>query len=159
MSQSRPTSGRIEAADIDAARPRWLVASENASKIAASLFQEGSGYGDPDAREADVHRLQSARDEAERLLHEYNDLDRRQIQSEMIHLQRSSDSPPGLRFLSRQWSASQLSSTSWSPCSSKEACIAVHRFRAFLFTFTSRPTSRSGWRSRAENRTGAYLGM
>jgi hypothetical protein len=89
MSQSQPTSGRIEATDVAAARSRWLAANESASKIAASLFQEGSGYGDPDAREADVHRLQSAKDEAERLLHEYNDLDRRQIQSEMLHLQRS----------------------------------------------------------------------
>lgn len=89
MNPSQPISQSMEGSDVLAARSRWLAASESASQIAVSLFQDGSGYGDPDAREADVHRLQPARYEAERLFHEYHDLDRWQIQSEIIHLQRS----------------------------------------------------------------------
>jgi hypothetical protein len=89
MTTSQSTSQRIEGNEVAVARSQWMAASENASKIADSMYEEGSGYGDPEARNADLHRLQSARDEAERRLREYNDLDRRQIQFEMLHLQRS----------------------------------------------------------------------
>jgi hypothetical protein len=75
--------------DVAAARARWLAASENASQLASELFQPGSGYGDPEARAADEHRLQSARLEAERLFREYYDLDRRDTELKMFELQRS----------------------------------------------------------------------
>jgi hypothetical protein len=71
------------------ARSRWLAASENASNLAAKMFQPGSGYGDPEARMADEHRLQTAKDEADRLFREYYDIDKRHIESEMLKLQRS----------------------------------------------------------------------
>jgi len=84
MSQTQKTSS-----DVEAARARWLEASQAASKLAAELFQPGSGYGDPDARAADEHRLQSARLIAERLFCEYHDLDRRDMELKMLDLQRS----------------------------------------------------------------------
>ena len=85
MSESR----NPEADSIAAARSRWLVSSEQASKLSADLFQPGSGYGDPDARLADEHRLRSAKEDAECLFREYFDLDRQRIDSEMLKLQRS----------------------------------------------------------------------
>lgn len=75
--------------DIEAARKKWLAAIEQASQLATELFQPGSGYGDPDARAQDEHRLQSARHNAERLFQEYHDLDRRDIELKMLGLQRS----------------------------------------------------------------------
>lgn len=61
--------------DVEAARAKWLAASEVALKLSAELFQPGSGYGDPEARAQDEHRLESARLDAERLFREYHDLD------------------------------------------------------------------------------------
>ena len=84
MNQTRETTS-----DVEAVRARWLEASEAASKLAAELFQPGSGYGDPEARAADEHRLQSARLDAERLFREYHDLDRRDMEIKMLDLQRS----------------------------------------------------------------------
>jgi hypothetical protein len=78
-----------QSGDVEAARARWLKASQSASKLAAELFQPGSGYGDPDARAADEHRLESARVDAERLFREYHDLDRREMELKMLELQRS----------------------------------------------------------------------
>jgi len=75
--------------DANEARSRWLLASARASKLASELFQAGSGYGDPDAREADLHRLQSAKDDAERLFREYQDLEKTRIETEMLAMQRS----------------------------------------------------------------------
>ena len=90
MSESQPTTQNSEiGAAAEEARSRWLAASEHVSSLAAQLFQPGDGYGDPDARENDVHRLQSARENAERLFREYHDIDRQYIQSEMLKLQRS----------------------------------------------------------------------
>ena len=43
------------------------------------LFQPGSGYGNPDARAQDEHRLQTAKHNAERLFQEYHDLDKRDM--------------------------------------------------------------------------------
>jgi hypothetical protein len=74
---------------ISEARSRWVGASEYASKISSELFQPGCGYGDPEARLQDEHRLQSAREESDRLFREYNDLDRSRIEREMLQLQRS----------------------------------------------------------------------
>ena len=74
---------------VEQARSRWLEASERASLLAADLFQPGSGYGDPDARAADEHRLQTARHDAERLSREYYDLDRREMEFKLLNLQRS----------------------------------------------------------------------
>jgi len=75
--------------DVEAARARWLAASQEASKLATELFQPGSGYGDPDARAADKHRLEAARLNAERLFREYYDLDRREMELKMLELRRS----------------------------------------------------------------------
>jgi len=84
MTQSPPGNN-----DVEAAGARWLSASESASQLAAELFQPGSGYGDPEARAADEHRFQSARNDAERFFQEYHDLDRRDIELKMLELQRS----------------------------------------------------------------------
>ena len=78
-----------EVSGVEAARARWLQASQAASKLAAELFQPGSGYGDPNARAADEHRLESERLDAERLFREYYDLDRRDMELKMLALQRS----------------------------------------------------------------------
>lgn len=75
--------------DVEAARARWLQASEAASALASDLFRPGSGYGDPDARLANEHRLQTARLEAERIFREYHDLERRDMEFKMLKLQRS----------------------------------------------------------------------
>jgi hypothetical protein len=75
--------------DVEAARARWLAASDRAAQLAGELFQPGSGYGDPNARAADEHCLQSARHDAERFFQEYHDLDRRDIEVKMLELQRS----------------------------------------------------------------------
>jgi hypothetical protein len=75
--------------DVSTARDRWLSASERASQLVSELFQPGSGYGDPEARAADEHRLQSARLDAERLFREYFDLNRRDTELKMFELQRS----------------------------------------------------------------------
>ena len=90
--------------DVEMARKRWLDASEAASKLAAELFQPGSGYGDPDARRADEHQLGSARLDAERLFRKYHDIDRRGIQIKMLDLQRSQRLVrPGRHLPSPQW--------------------------------------------------------
>lgn len=75
--------------EVEQARIRWLNASESASSIASELFHLGSGYGDPEARNQDEHRLQSARHEAERLFCEYHDLDRREMDAKLLELQKS----------------------------------------------------------------------
>ena len=46
--------------EIEASRASWLAASRRASELANELFQPGDGYGDPDARAQDEHRLDSA---------------------------------------------------------------------------------------------------
>ena len=74
---------------IEEARAGWLEANQVVQKLSSELFQPGSGYGDPDARTADQHRLESARQEAERCFQEYHDLDRKSLQNEMLILQRS----------------------------------------------------------------------
>lgn len=89
MDQSQMIPRTSEDDSIAIARSRWLSAGDHASKLAAELFQPGSGYGDPDARLADEHSLQSAKEEADRLFREYNDLEKRRIESKMLELQRS----------------------------------------------------------------------
>jgi len=84
MSQGKELSSNVEDA-----RVRWLETSEQASQLATELFQPGSGYGDPDAKAADEHRLQSVRLDAERLFREYYDLDRREMEIKLYELQRS----------------------------------------------------------------------
>lgn len=74
---------------VEAARSRWLSANEQASSLAAELFQPGSGYGDSEARLQDEHRLQTARHEAERLFREYHDLERQDTEAKMLVLQQS----------------------------------------------------------------------
>lgn len=83
------TKSPAMANDVEAARKKWLAASEQASQLATELFQPGSGYGDPDARAQDENRLQSARNNADCLFQEYHDLDRREMELKMFELQRS----------------------------------------------------------------------
>lgn len=87
--QAEQRSPTPELNAVAAARSKWLEANERASKLADTLFQPVSGYGDPDARLADEHRFRSARDEAERLFREYDDLYRRETEFKMLGLQRS----------------------------------------------------------------------
>jgi len=76
-------------AEVDHARERWLDASGRASSAAAEMFKPGSGYGCREAEQEDRHRLETARSDAERLLREYQDLDRRYTQQQLLRLQRS----------------------------------------------------------------------
>lgn len=89
MSSEKVGAGKFTGVAVDDAYSRWLRASKDASDLAAELFQPGSGYGDPDARFADMHRLESARLKAEKMFREYNELYRRHIETEMLKLQRS----------------------------------------------------------------------
>ncbi len=75
--------------DVEIARQRWFDASARATGLASELFQPGSGYGDPGAMAQDQHRLESARAEADHLFREYQQIDRRAIDLEMMQLQRS----------------------------------------------------------------------
>jgi hypothetical protein len=57
MNKSLMTEENLEDSAVSVARSRWLDANERASSLEAELFQPGSGYGDLDARIADMHRL------------------------------------------------------------------------------------------------------
>lgn len=83
------TKSPTMANDVEAARKKWLAASEKASQLAAELFQPESSYGDQEARSQDEHRLQTARHNAEHHFQEYHDLDRRDMELKMLGLQRS----------------------------------------------------------------------
>jgi hypothetical protein len=92
MDKLDKTKKNHQQSELDAialARTRWIEASERATELAAEMFQPGSGYGDPNAHAIDEHRLQSARLEAERLFREYYDLDRREMESKLLEVQRS----------------------------------------------------------------------
>jgi hypothetical protein len=87
--QGQSNSQRSISLKVDEARGKWVSTSEAASKLAAELFQPGSGYGDPDARMQDEHRLQTVRHEAERLFREYHDLSRQETDQKIYELQKS----------------------------------------------------------------------
>jgi hypothetical protein len=74
---------------VEQARQRWATASARATTIADELFQPGSGYGCPEAEQQDRHRLETARSESDHLFREYQDLDRRFLQEQMLRLQQS----------------------------------------------------------------------
>lgn len=78
-----PVSGN----KVEEARNRWLVANERAANLAEALFKPGDGYGNPEARMQDEHRLWSAQKEADRCFLEYQDLDRREIDRRILELQ------------------------------------------------------------------------
>lgn len=59
--------------DVGVARSRWLIALANASKLSGEMYAPGTGYGDPDALAAAQHRLQEAKDEAQRLFCDWQD--------------------------------------------------------------------------------------
>lgn len=83
---------RLQEAMVDSiadARAKWLEASAKASALAAELLQPGGGYGVPEARPNDKHRLQTARLNAEWLHREYSDLEHRHLDSKMVKLQQS----------------------------------------------------------------------
>jgi hypothetical protein len=89
MTQNHLTSGHLKNTSVTEARARWLEANQHASSLASEMLQDGSGYGHPDALAQDVHRLEAARAEAERLFREYHDLDRQHIEHEILGVQRS----------------------------------------------------------------------
>jgi len=75
--------------EVAQAHSRWREASEKVSQLNSELFQLGDGYGDPGARAADEHRLDSARHDAERLFREFHEVDRREMEEKMLDLQKS----------------------------------------------------------------------
>lgn len=83
------TKAAAIAKDVETARKKWLAAREQESQLAAELFQPGSGYGDPNARANDEHRLMTARRNVEHLFQEYYDFDRQDVELKMLELQRS----------------------------------------------------------------------
>ncbi len=91
MKESKRNFLKKENDAVAEVRSRWLTASDHASRLATELFQPGSGYGEADARRADEHKLQTAKDEAERLFREYYDFDKRHIESEMLKLYAPND--------------------------------------------------------------------
>jgi len=75
--------------DHNAARERWMAASNHASVLASQMHQSGSGYGDPDARMQDEHQLQSVRHDVERFFREYDDLAQKDMEQKLLEVQRS----------------------------------------------------------------------
>lgn len=75
--------------NVEAARVRWLEASENASKLSLEMYQPGSGYGDPQAEAGDKYRVEAARADAQRLMQEYHDIDRQLNEQRISDLQKS----------------------------------------------------------------------
>lgn len=84
--------------DPEIVRSNWLAASKRASDLADQLFQPGTGYGDPDARDQDVHKLETARFEADRLFHEYDELERRNTARQLLEIQRSQQRAKWAKF-------------------------------------------------------------
>ncbi|WP_248767829.1 hypothetical protein [Pseudomonas sp. MWU12-2345] len=81
--------GIITMNKVDLARAKWVGASDAASELGKVMHQLGSGYGDPEARMQDEHRLQTTRYDAERLFREYDDLSRQQTDMKILMLQAS----------------------------------------------------------------------
>ena len=75
--------------EVESARTRWLHASEKASKLALEMYEPGSGYGDPHAEKADNYRVEAVRADAQRLMQEYHDIDRRLMDEKINKLQKS----------------------------------------------------------------------
>jgi hypothetical protein len=97
------------AEEVERARCRWMAASDQASTVAAELFQPGSGYGCPEAEMQDRHRLETARGDAERLFREYQDLERDIRSSRFSDFSGRSIWLLGLRFALRRPLVSQRS--------------------------------------------------
>lgn len=79
----------VDAADFSHARRRWIEAREIALKLSEDMFSVGSGFGDPDAREAARHQVETATREIEWRHQELLDLERRDLEARMLRLQRS----------------------------------------------------------------------
>lgn len=73
----------------ETARDRWIQASESASALALEMYQPGSGYGDRQAEAGDKHRVEAARADALRLMHEYHDIERQLNEQRINDLQKS----------------------------------------------------------------------
>ena len=74
---------------VNKSREKWLDASDKASKLAHEIYSPGSGYGDPMAESQARYSVEVAKSEANRLMQEYHDLDRRLIDSKISKLQKS----------------------------------------------------------------------
>jgi len=75
--------------EVETARKKWLAASKAASQLANKLFQQGSGYGDPDARLQAEYRVQTARHDVDSLFQEYHDIYRHEMEMKMLEIHRS----------------------------------------------------------------------
>ncbi|MCG6478126.1 hypothetical protein K6U43_00565 [Vibrio parahaemolyticus] len=75
--------------DVTSARENWINASSRAAQMAEDMYQPGSGYGDPQAEIQDRYRVETAKNEAHRLMLEYHDLDRRLMDIKINQLQKS----------------------------------------------------------------------
>lgn len=78
-----------EAQRAEQARNDWMKAVEQAGEIGSELFQPGSGYGDPEAKEQDLHRLNEARLHADRMYKVYLDIDRAASEAQAKRMQKS----------------------------------------------------------------------
>lgn len=77
------------AKSVDEARLKWLEASSKASELALEMYQPGSGYGDPQAEAGDKYRVEVAKSEADKLMHQYHDIDRKLAEKKFGELQKS----------------------------------------------------------------------
>ena len=74
---------------VQQARKEYHDSYERAASMALELCQPGDGYGNPEARLQDEHKLNSARFEADRLFRHYEALDRQLTGNKMLALQSS----------------------------------------------------------------------
>lgn len=89
MLQCRSNRQRGTSLAVEEARVKWVAATDVVSQLGTELSRLG-GYGmNPEARKIYEHRLQAARDEAERLFREYYDLGRQETEQKMLGLQES----------------------------------------------------------------------
>lgn len=78
-----------ESNSTETARVRWLEARRRYSELADNYLRPGNGYGDPFTQQSAAHQVETARNEAESLFLEFQRLDRRDVDSTMLKLQRS----------------------------------------------------------------------
>jgi hypothetical protein len=83
-------------AEIEQARCRYLAACDQATAAATRLTS--GGYGCPDALRQDEYQVTVARADSERLYREYQDLERRYTQQQILQLQRSQKSATWASF-------------------------------------------------------------
>ncbi len=81
---------KIEAQTALPAEREWLNARAVLSEIQDQIFSNGSGYGDPAARQADMHRLDCARQDEERTFRNYQHQQTLSHERQLLNMQRAS---------------------------------------------------------------------